>query len=147
MGCLTPCIALESSMFALGSANLPATAASAVLLPTKRRFGCRGTTTGSSGTPSSAKGPKLVAALSSSIVVRAKFECCGAGWMKRASGAESGKNVELELRVPKMLPNHSISQQNSLHIRHSNQSPFQIFDDRSLLLMFARHSSHVPFPI
>jgi hypothetical protein len=66
---LTPCIALESSIFAFGSRDLLA-AVSAVLLPTKRRLGCFGTAAGSSGIPSSADGPRFVAALSSSIAAR-----------------------------------------------------------------------------
>lgn len=65
IGRLTPCIADASSMLAFASAPLPASVA--VFLPTKRRLGCLGTAGTSSGTPSSAAGPRFVCARSSSI--------------------------------------------------------------------------------
>jgi len=65
---LTPCIAFESSIFALASVGCSWLVLSAALLPTKRRFGCFCTVTGSSGIPSSTSGPRFVAALSSSIL-------------------------------------------------------------------------------
>ena len=67
-GHLTPCIALESSIFALGSACC-SPLFSAIFLPTNLRFGCLGTATGSSTMPSSTSGPRLVAVRSSSIVL------------------------------------------------------------------------------
>jgi hypothetical protein len=64
---LTPCIALESSIFAFGSACC-SPAFSAVFLPTKRLFGSFCAATGSCDIPSSTSGPKFVAALSSSML-------------------------------------------------------------------------------
>jgi hypothetical protein len=70
-------MALLSSIFALESFGASA-AFSAVLLPTKRRFGCLWTGVGSSGIPSSVEGPKFVAARSSSMFVARKW-CFGKG--------------------------------------------------------------------
>ena len=66
LGCLTPCIADESSMLAFGS-GLPSASIAAVFLPTNRRLGCFGAAGTSSGTLSWAAGPRFVCALSCSI--------------------------------------------------------------------------------
>ena len=61
-------MALESSMFAFGSAGC-SELFSAVFLPTNLLLGCLGTGAGSSTIPSSQSGPRFVAKRSSSIVV------------------------------------------------------------------------------
>lgn len=64
---LTPCMALESSMFAFGSACC-SSPLSAVFLPTNLRLGCFAATDGSSDMFSSTSGPRFVAARSSSML-------------------------------------------------------------------------------
>jgi len=101
---LTPCIALESSMLALGS-DCCSPAFSTVFLPTKRLFGSLGTGTNSSAMSKSVSGPRLVAARSSSMMcLYFRFERVAALWWDWCGG-HAGHNFwwGLKFRAPLFL--------------------------------------------
>lgn len=120
IGRLTPCMAFESSMLALGSGDLLGVA-SAVLLPTNRRLGCFGTATGSSAILSSADGPRFVAALSSSMLARRVVACRARGGVDRMVGQKKLARTRLANLEPL---DHDQELQSSLEFSPLDVSPF-----------------------